>query len=257
MKKFGSKYSKKMSEVPIELFEQMARRPGTKLIPVRIQGAKNKRVVVRKRRPTTTTLAKRVKRIEYKEPLNYLDTYINTSSATNTWVVTNLLPTSHGDGTGQYEGDQIHVTSSRARMRLTSSNNLEGTTMLRIIVFWDHSCNEGTPSIDAGDDKSLLDTGIITDTILSPYNHHTIDRFKVIYDKVILIAPNSSSDVTFTLVIPEIAFRKYKRKTSRTVTFGTVGSTPVTNGLFAAYYSNQPGGTAPSFQFAHRVFYHP
>lgn len=241
-----------MSELTSEMWADLTR--NNRGIPIRLKGKKR---IVRKRRPTTTALAKRVKRIEYKEPLNYLDSYITDATADTTWQLQNLLPTAHGDGTGQYEGDQIHVTSSRARFRVTSSSALEGTTLIRVIIFWDRNCNESTPSVDANDDKSLLDTGIITDTMLAPYNHHTIDRFKVIYDKMIVIHPNSSSDSGFTAVIPEIVFRKYKRKTSRTVTFGTVGSTPVTNGLFLAYASNQTSGNSPSFQMGHRVYYHP
>lgn len=213
-------------------------------------------IVLKRRRrvPTNRALAKKVKKLQFDEPLNWKDVDIDENPSTS-WIVTNLLPDSHGDGTGQFEGDAINVTSVQMNLRFTSASNSESFNQIRVIVFWDRQPNESFPTM-SGSLDAVLDSLVINYPITAPYNHHTISRFKILYDRVINLNPQAQAASVVNTMVPVVRSARFKKKTHRRVMYGTLPDIPITNGLFIAMISNT-ASALPGVSGGTRVYYKP
>jgi len=136
--------------------------------------------------PSNTTLAKKIKKIQYDQETKYHNENISTTAdSLGTLTVLNIIP----QGTDQQSriGNEIRMTSIQCRYTL---NNLAVTTgevrvTWRVIMFYDRQANGALCNLFATaiTTPALLDASSVTNLTLSPYQAESRERFKVLYDK--------------------------------------------------------------------------
>lgn len=202
----------------------------------------NSRVIVHRRRaPTNKTLNTKIKRIQSKEELKYVDTFVNGTTIPSTGTFSLLNGMLQGDGPSVREGNQITATSIQWRIRFITDMDLIQHVHIRFIIFWDLQANRTAPTA-----AQLLDNTIITSLINAPYNREYQKRFKILHDSVTTIMPQIVQTFTpatgaTTQVAVNGAYRHGKRKLSRTVKYFDNDDTIdgiTSNSLYAFWVSN-------------------
>jgi len=119
--------------------------------------------------------------------------WIDYAGSANVIPETGLLLNDHnfviaGDTASDRDGNQIKATSLMIRAQLLSDQDLVIPQRVRMVVFWDTQTNGADASI-SGTVTSLMNaSGTVTGTY-DFRNQRTIDRYKILFDKVYTINP--------------------------------------------------------------------
>lgn len=119
--------------------------------------------------------------------------FFDFAGATNVIPETGLLLNDHnfiqtGDTASSRDGNQIKATSLMIRAQLLSDQDLVVPQRVRMVVFWDTQTNGADCSL-SGLTSSLMDASATVTGTFDFRNQRTIDRFKIIFDKVYTINP--------------------------------------------------------------------
>lgn len=160
-----------------------------------------KRNFKKRKGPSNKTLNKKIKHIENNLiELKWFDVFRASTDATVAGVQDYLTAIPQGDTALTRTGNVIAPTSVQCRITLFSSNTqLNADQRVRYIVFWDRQANGAVPVLTGGPTtQSLLDIGTITDPTLCPRNYNTIERFKILKDKLVTLTPQIALRTTLT-----------------------------------------------------------
>lgn len=171
------------------------------------------------------SVKKQLREIKGNTELKYFDSNLDDADlAGGSLTVLNDMAT--GDTQITRTGGQIKLTSLQFRYRISSNAARLSFTSVRIIVFWDRQANGANPAV-AGNplvagEHALLNNAMSTDLVEAPYQYENIDRFHVLYDKIIAMNPLTLTGTAGTAVAPvEVVINKYI-KLNRTTKYDTV-----------------------------------
>lgn len=216
-----------------------------------------------KNNPQYNTLNKKIKKIENKIELLHEDSIFATTVGNDGADRLLLNGITQGQTDITRVGNEVTATSLQFRGRFETNSGLIVPTCVRVIIFWDRQANGAIPITLASStpsDMALLDNTITTDPLLMPYNYTTIDRYRVLYDKVFVMNPQVVAGTEAGATDAVIAVTKYfkgKIKLNRRIKFDTTGSTVAsitTNALWAVFYSDVVTDE-PALDFVARFYY--
>lgn len=145
-----------------------------------------------KSRPTTVSLAKRIRRIENDEELKYINQNRTAVTATTSGTLQLLNGIAHGDTAITREGDEVRWTSYNFRGSILSATDVLTPVIFRLIVFWDKQANGADPTIAGNPNtpvSALLDNQSITNLVYSPIQWQNAERFRILYDRNFILNP--------------------------------------------------------------------
>ena len=122
-------------------------------------------------------------------------------STTGTFLDLNTVPSGAGDNART--GNDISATSIRIRWIASQVAATTVANNCRIIVGWDSQPNTAATT------ATLLDTSIVTNPLVAPYNHDNQKRYKILYDRSFTLNPSAGVSGT---VIPDLVIRKMKSR---------------------------------------------
>lgn len=193
--------------------------------------------------PSNKTLNKKIKKIQRNTEVKHFDVLVTGASMSTTGVFQNLIAIPVGDTDNTRTGNDLAATSIRCRWIATQVAATAVANNCRIIIGWDSQPNTGPSTAD------LLDTSVITNPLVAPYNADNQKRFKILYDRSFTLNPKSGVSGT---VIPDLVIRKMKKSLSRMVKYNDAGGS-VTNNLFLWRYADvAPAGNNPLLTFGTR-----
>lgn len=219
--------------------------------------------------PKASSLNRKIKRLNDMIELKFIDSFFSGSVNDNGSSIQLLNGIPIGTDPDERVGLELRATSVQFRGYLLTDPDVLASSTVRIIVFWDRQANGSVPltltSLTAAD-GTILDLTTVTDPTLAPYNYSAIDRYRVLYDKIITINPdviNTSvrdegpPDVTTTAtVLTKRANFKKKIKLGRTVKYDDASSgiaSIATNSLYMVAYTMEDDG--PVLRFGSRFYY--
>lgn len=222
----------------------------------------SKRRMSKKNGPSNKTLARKIKHIENDLiELKFLDLYNSAVPIVAAGYSDYLSSIAQGDTSSTRTGNVVWPTSIQIKMNLTTSTAVLVPTVVRIILFWDQQSNGAAPVLSgAPTSNSLLDSGTITDTTISPRNYNTIKRYKILKDKTYTITPQVEGTVVAGVTTATLSLTKHIqliKKLSRTVKYddtSAVITSSVTNALHIAYFTNLAADT-PVAKAGYRIYY--
>lgn len=209
--------------------------------------------IIKKPVPRISTLNKKIKKIQDKIELKYYDTEY-TASVSNSGVLHLINPLATGLTQITRIGSEIEATSVQFRFTInTVPANLNGTQVVRMILFWDKQANGAAPTL-AGNPvggtgtAALLNNDVITDLVYAPFQYENQERFRVLYDKAFSLSPkvwqehdNGTPTVITELLSVGLSGKK-KIKLNRKVKYdGITGGidTINSNSLYMAFVSTE------------------
>lgn len=218
-----------------------------------------------KRAPTTKSLAKKIKQIEYKEEAKHYDTYdagtVVTVAAPATY---NIGTMSLGNTDSTRVGFAVSASSVQVRMQLKTNAVNASSIRIRVMLIWDSQPN-GASAASA----VILDNSVITDLTFAPHNYDFIKRFKFLHDRVYNITPNIQAQSSITNNLTATAtdtlasvnvvsksiqiFKKLNRQIKYHANGGTVADIQ-TNNLFLLVLSDQ-AANGPTIELGIRLYY--
>lgn len=209
----------------------------------RIDAAQNKKIEY---------LEKKILQQKLEEEVKWKDTIQDPLAITPVTVCQLLNPLSQGDTQITREGGKVQATSIQGRYIVTTdADNLQGN-VCRIIIFWDSQANGTTPQF-----SDVLDTTTITsaaaNTIYAPYNLNKVPRFKILYDKTLVLNPEldlTTAAGTVVSAVPRSSpMHKFKIPLKRIVNYGLGNAGDATdistNSLWGLYLSDIPAASQP------------
>lgn len=203
-----------------------------------------------KRAPTNKTLAKRVKHIENDLiELKHFDYEFGPSVITPSGITLegHLLIT-QGDTVTSRTGNKISPTSLQLRGGVFTDSACLNPVKVRMIAFWDRQCNGASPVL-FNVNNGLLDNSVIGTSVYAPRNTNTLDRYTIVYDKVMQFNPQAwqsyttaapDSAVEFAMPIEKHLSKIYKlsRQIRYDTNTGTI-SDLVSNAFYVSFMSDQ------------------
>lgn len=198
---------------------------------------------------------KSVKEIQSKDELKYLDTFIGGTSITNTPLLTLLNGMQQGDTVSTRQGDSITPTSIQYRCRVVQSPTALSDVIFRHLILWDRQPNGAAPTA-----TDILDTTLISEYTVAPYQRQYQKRFKILHDKVIKLSP-AMADPTAptTQVLQPFSYKQFKKALSRVVNYrrgqnaGTVADI-ASNSLYSLWVA-QSAASAGTVICGYRMYY--
>jgi len=160
-------------------------------------------------------MEKRITKLEHSEELKYID-YQDTSAFTTTGVLLNYNQIAQGDDFNQRVGEEVVFKYINLKYRISKTTASAASQGHRFILFWDMQTNGVGPiqftstSLTTG----LLDNSTITDPLLVPHNYRTKDRYHILFDKVVIHQPSSTSTLEMTITKKNIKLGGAKIKYS-------------------------------------------
>lgn len=156
----------------------------------RRSGSKVAVVSIKKKKPTTANLDKRIRRIVRKQEIKHFDVFDGSEAIPGgAGLVVPLLVPAQGAGAAQYIGNQLTLTSVQMRFELNNNTAALINSSIRVMIVYDKE--GGTPTF-----TQVLDMDTITSAYLAPYNYDTQKRFKIMYDRSFVLNPQTVN--TFT-----------------------------------------------------------
>lgn len=212
----------------------------------------------KKKQPTNKTLNNKIKAIEKKQDLKWADEFSSlTCSSTGNGITVNNI--AGGNTAVTRIGNKISMTSFQFKYNLATSASQLTASSVRVMVVIDRLHNFNGATFDAVyfGPTGLMDNSIITDIRYMPRNHNTLPRYKVLYDKIHTINPDSVN-VAGTSVIPKQIHVTKNFKLNHIVTYDGAGGAVADIGqnalcLFVA--CDSVIANAPVFQYGSRVYF--
>lgn len=229
-------------------------------------GAKGQRQIARAKavvlatslpKPSVRSLDRRIKKINRSEELSHNDSFLNNTTFNNTGTVTVLSNLAQGDNNITRHGSNVSCTSIQWRLRFAADVDSIAPTIIRHMIFWDAQPNGATPVV-----AEVLDASVITALVFAPYHSDFQKRFKILYDKTMVLNPLLVSDFdpatgTTTTVAAASMIDRGKRKLSRVAKYDTNTGTITdiqSNSLISLLVSNQ-AGQDPTVIAGYRMYF--
>jgi len=218
----------------------------------RKRAPRKRKFVKRKRVPTNKQLATRVKKLEHTEELKYLDSF-DASVLTTTGFILHLTGIAQGDDFNQRVGEEVISKYLNMKLRLSKTASIN-SPQIRCIIFWDMQNNGVGPTLFTSTSlvEGLLDNAVITNTMLSPHNYRTKDRYHILWDKHITFNPD---DVTANQTIN---YKKNIKLSGAKIKYGTsAGSIAATVGraLYFGIFGTTSSVTDVTPNIANRIWF--
>lgn len=221
---------------------------------------------IRKRKPTTKSLDKRVKTINRMIDLKWSDVgaVIVADDTIATVNANALLLNGMAQGTSAITrlGDRITATSLQIRYFAFSDADNINTTHIRVLVVLDNQTNAAAPDIGANNDVSILDASVVTLLYNAPYNHRTADRYKILHDKRMDFNPLMAGTTTpasgiVTAVVPISHSKYFKRNMHRQLKYNGAGATvaDIVSGSIFIFVITDFAANEGSVNFGSRFYY--
>lgn len=187
-----------------------------------------------------------IKRINREEELKFIDTFQN-AAVTTTATITSLVPCIQGFNDQTRIGNQISVTSIQWRGRISNAGAATTANVFRLIIGWDRQPNAANPT-----SALLMENGVISPLVISPYNRDTSDRFTILVDKRYNVtAQNAVQTINNTIFS---GYKKLNRIVKYNDTNGGTVADIISNNLFAWMVSND-ATNSPVAAIGFRVYY--
>jgi len=191
-------------------------------------------------------LKKSIKEIQMNEELKNFD-ILSTLTPNTAGTFVCLNPMVQGQTKLTRIGNQISCTSLQYRGRITIDASATFTPIVRIIFFWDSQANASAVTT-----ALLLDAGIITPLVSSPYNHDNSRRFKVLSDRRYTVEGQPAlTSLNSKLIQGDI---KLNRITKFNTTNGGTFADITTNSLWMFVVSND-GTNTPAVVVGSRLYF--
>lgn len=227
---------------------------------VRRRGTRRPRNM-KKKGPSNKSLNKKIKHIENNlMELKFLDT--NSGVTPSIAGVSDYLSgLAQGDTASLRQGNIINPTSIQIRATMFTDIDTLSISQIRVILFWDRQPNGAAPVLSgASTTQSLLDTGVVTNPILSPRNFNTIERYGILWDKVVQLNPNVPLLVAGGATTQVVQVGKFLSKVihlSRLVKYNNTSAAitaSVSNALHCAFFTNLAADVA-IINLGYRLYY--
>lgn len=214
---------------------------------------RRQRAPPRKRVPSNKTLNKKIQKINRNIELKESDMNIASTALNPVGIVRSFVDAiAQGTADNQRVGTMISPTSLQFRAYLRSNTTTVGPSTSRLIVAWDKQADQLNPPVSGA--NGVLDSTVVTNELLSPFNHDNIERYTILYDKVFTLNVNSSTSSTTT--VPNGKYIKKKIKLSRNIRYGTIGAgVPITNNLVFIWLTDTLLAGQPTFEMGSRLYY--
>lgn len=213
-------------------------------------------VIKQKKKPTISSVARSVKKINRKVELKNKDTLYTSGAVSAAGELTLLNNIDQGTTDLTRVGDDIYGTSIQFRSLISGIGTVLDSVIVRHIIFWDAQCNSAVPSV-----STLLDTSVITTAIYAPYNQDYQKRYKILYDKTFTLTPQTLLNFvpatgTSSTVNKVAKFSRKKVKLGRQIKYNGTGSgisNLITNSLYSVWMTNS--GTNLSCTTGYRFYF--
>lgn len=207
-------------------------------------------------------LSKKVKKIEGDEEVKHKDTAHGVTAVTTAglaWESHNFI--SQGTTNITRIGNVIAPTSYQIRFRLNAgTGKITTDSHVRMIIFWDTQVNNAGPDFFGVD--GLLDDSVITNNTFSPRNYNTVDRYKILKDKIWTLRPmlattTTPADGVVAAVSAVTISRTYIIKTTKRMRFtgnaGTVAD--ISNNALYVLWITDLAALQPQVQGSVRMYF--
>lgn len=207
---------------------------------------------------------KRLKFVHSGEELKWAlqteaDEALSVRSSADLYDLTNIAV---GSGESGRVGREIRVTSFQIRYTLQYIPSVGLDTVflpdqVRIIIYRDKQCNQ--TAIANGDIALMLDD--VTDgtqSINSPFLLTGMARFKIYYDKVVSLAPQSGGYGTTPITSGSISvYKKFKKRIQFKIQYdpADISNVPRTNALRMIVFKQRNAGNPVQLDFQFKVIY--
>lgn len=167
-------------------------------------GPRNNPNVNRRKAPSNKSLNKKIKTIQKRQELKWLDfLFVDVPMVSNPTATNMILlnGSTVGDTPLTHTGARYTMTSIQFKGNITYPSVLNNITAVkwRLIIFRDLQANGAAPLA-----TNLLDVTNITHYYIAPYNIDYAKRFRIIYDKRGTINPQIVASTSTTNAVPAI-----------------------------------------------------
>jgi len=212
---------------------------------------KNKRKPQRKQ-PKLKTLERRVRKLEHSEELKYKDVYSTTLPTTTFQFLSMNLIGQGDDAFNNRIGEEISAKYLNMKLRFIHP---AGTTSdaIRCVVFWDKQANGAAPDALTSTNAATAvwdNTTVSGGSTIVPYNYRAKQRYKVLYDRIITLEPESSTTEKVRFVRHNFRLNGAKIKYSDS---GTTQASITSRNLIFAYSCISGSGVTCALSF--RLWY--
>lgn len=215
----------------------------------------------KKSKPTTKTLDKRIKRINKRQELRWVDRVDNAMPIVATPVLHLLNGTTKGDNVyATRQADEFYMTSFQIRYEVLTSGNVLANTIVRVVIVYDRQSNGAAATA-----ATIFDETNDTNVVYCPYNRDYQKRYKILYDKTVEINPLAVAATTVasgvvTAMIPASRFIHKKRRIAKTVKCIQTSNTGLIadiemGAVYLCAFSDQGAGNAPQVVYHSRIYY--
>lgn len=167
-----------------------------------------------------------------RQELKYFDTGDVTTQPTNAGAIVSLSSIVQGDTDVDRDGNQVKVRKLLMRIYAVQADaTITGPTRIRMMVFIDKQSNNVPPAV-----TDVLETA----SPQSPMNLDFRLRFKVLYDKVIVLGGTAASITGGTSSLPAAKFLTVRKMLgNRKLVFPAATNEANTNNIYLLLLSDQ------------------
>lgn len=209
-------------------------------------------------------LDKKISRVLNDSDLKYNDVYFAEAGVGTTPEFTLLNGIANGVTDDDRLGDKIRMTSLQFRMTIRNNIDASLINQVRIMVVRDRQANGTVPTYANSPSSGLaiLNNAVITAQQYAPYMHEASNRFKIYYDKTVVLNPmyveefNVSTGETTAVGEVEVYLSRYIKLGTIVKYSGTTvtSSSIATNSLWMVIVSNN-NTNSPLITWGARVYY--
>lgn len=226
-------------------------------------GRRTRKRFHRRKVPTNRQLNRKIKKLENNVELKWLDGYSPAITAPKTGQVVPLCSVTQGTAPINRIGDMINATSIKIRYSILSPSAILDPVRVRVVVFWDKTPAGVSPLLIGGSiTGSVFDNTVTVQPVFAPINWNYVDRYRIIYDKVITLNPkvvlvtDASGNVTDYCSV--MSTHKKKIKLGRHIKYDDNApgiASYATNGLFMGILGDVAPGNEPTVEYSTRLYF--
>lgn len=134
------------------------------------------------------TIDRKIKKLSKIQELKHRDVITSDSTENGDPMIFLLNGMQKGDNVNNRQGNSVYLSSLQVRFRVAwpqATSVASGVGQVRCCIVLDRY-----PNGEALQESDFLDLSVITDALYAPYNLNAGRRFKILYDRVIIINPN-------------------------------------------------------------------
>lgn len=197
------------------------------------------------RRRRRRSLKARVSEIERRvfDTKQFIDVAVVASLFATTWTTVYISPIPEGDGIGTRQAREVFATGLQLQGGIAAGAASTGNMRCRVVVIQDNENSGSTPTIT---DLFIANNA---DSLYN-YSSENLDRFTILYDKIVNIGPLGSGETG--------AIIRFNKKMRKRIQFTGAGATATSAGegaLFLLYCVDSFAGAAPAITVNTRVWY--